>query len=119
LFSEELERQVAERTLSLHEANVELRHSNKIWNNLPISPRMTCRSRSGKSELIRLFCKAGIKMIWPDGVKEMLIKIETSAERMSNLIKEVLNFSKILHHGGDAFEKSDLNIIINEVLHDF
>ncbi|HTB25066.1 MAG TPA: ATP-binding protein, partial [Puia sp.] len=54
-----------------------------------------------------------------DEIKEKLTKIENSAERMSKLINEVLNFSKILHHGGEAFEKTDLNEVISELLNDF
>ncbi len=53
-----------------------------------------------------------------DAVKELFTKIESSAERMSNLIEEVLNFSKILNDD-KGFKKTDLNDILRDVLNDF
>jgi two-component system CheB/CheR fusion protein len=45
-------------------------------------------------------------------------KITSSSRRMSSLIQEVLNFSRILHNDR-AFEKTDLNSILNTVIDDF
>ena len=50
--------------------------------------------------------------------KELLKKISVSAERMSTLINDVLNFSKILDTKS-AFEKTDLDEILNNVIGDF
>jgi len=59
---------------------------------------MTCRSRSGKSELFVSSAKQASNDL-PDGVKEMLKKLKLQQSGCQTLIKEVLNFSKILHHG--------------------
>lgn len=45
-------------------------------------------------------------------------KIYTSAKRMSTLINDVLNYSR-LSKTGEQFEKTDLNKILNDVLSDF
>lgn len=45
-------------------------------------------------------------------------KIETSAGRMSLLIRDVLNYSR-LSRVGDPFEQVDLNVILNNVKADF
>ena len=119
LFSEELEKQVAERTLSLHEANVELQHSNKNLEQFACIASHDLQEPLRKIRTYSSVLQSRNKSDLTDEVKEMLTKIETSAERMSKLISEVLNFSKILHHGGEAFVKTDLNNIMSEVLKDF
>jgi signal transduction histidine kinase len=45
-------------------------------------------------------------------------KIYTSAKRMSTLINDVLNYSR-LSKTGEQFEKTDLNKIVKDVLSDF
>ncbi|HEY4936065.1 MAG TPA: CheR family methyltransferase, partial [Puia sp.] len=119
LFSEELEKQVAERTISLHEAIIELQYSNDNLEQFAYIASHDLQEPLRKIRTYSSLLKSRHKNDLHEGVKEMLTKIEASAERMSNLIKEVLNFSKILHHGGEAFVKTDLNVIINEVLNDF
>jgi two-component system CheB/CheR fusion protein len=119
LFSEELEKKVAERTLSLHEMNIELQHSNKNLEQFAYIASHDLQEPLRKIRTYSSILQDRHKNDLTDEVKEMLTKIESSAERMSNLIKEVLNFSKILHHSGDIFEKTDLNVIIDEVLKDF
>src|SRR5258708_6503737 len=54
----------------------------------------------------------------PDGAKELIDKIKGSSERMSLLIKDVLNFSRIVH-SENMFVKTDLNNVLNNVLKDF
>jgi len=119
LFSEELELQVAERTLSLHEANIELQLSNKNLEQFAYIASHDLQEPLRKIRTYSSILQSRHKNDLNDEVKEKLTKIENSAERMSNLINEVLNFSKILHHGGEAFEKTDLNDVISELLNDF
>ncbi len=54
----------------------------------------------------------------PAGKKEMLNKIASSAERMSGLIKGLLEYSRLANHG-DLFEPTDLNGIMTDILSDF
>jgi len=56
--------------------------------------------------------------IQPDGAKELICKIKGAAERMSLLIKDVLNFSRIAH-SENMFVETDLNHILNNTLEDF
>lgn len=46
-----------------------------------------------------------------------LERIQAAAERMSNLIKDVLNYSR-LNHGNDEFAPVNLNLIVEEVRDD-
>jgi len=54
----------------------------------------------------------------PDKAKELVNKIWSSSERMSLLIKDVLNFSRIAG-SANMFIKTDLNQILNNILEDF
>lgn len=50
--------------------------------------------------------------------KMYLNKIKSSSTRMSELIKNILNYA-LLSDQGQLFEKTDLNLILKEVLVDF
>ncbi len=54
----------------------------------------------------------------PDKAKELVNKIWSSSERMSLLIKDVLNFSRIVG-SANMFIETDLNQILNNILGDF
>jgi PAS domain S-box-containing protein len=54
----------------------------------------------------------------PDKAKELVNKIWSSSERMSLLIKDVLNFSRIVG-SANMFSATDLNKILNNILEDF
>jgi PAS domain S-box-containing protein len=54
----------------------------------------------------------------PDKAKELVNKIWVSSERMSLLIKDVLNFSRIVG-SANMFIKTDLSQILNNILEDF
>jgi len=49
--------------------------------------------------------------------RDLLEKISLSAERMADLIRDVLNFSKVLD--ASVFEEIDLTVILQNVLRDF
>ncbi len=53
-----------------------------------------------------------------DDMKNYLAKIEDSANRMSTLIQDLLAYSRVANHD-ELFEKTDLNLIIAELLSDF
>jgi PAS domain S-box-containing protein len=52
------------------------------------------------------------------GAKDLVDKIKVSSERMSLLIRDVLNFSRTLNSENKFFE-TDLNLILNNILRDF
>ncbi|RKN83463.1 chemotaxis protein CheB [Ulvibacterium marinum] len=54
----------------------------------------------------------------PDENRDTLKKIASSAERMSGLIKGLLEYSRVAHQG-DLFEATDLNLITKDILSDF
>lgn len=117
-FSDELEKKVAERTASLHEAITELKHSNK---NLEQFAYIASHDLQEPLRKIRTFSdllQTRYQADLPKAANDLMLKINNSAERMSTLIKGVLNFSKTLQ-GDKPFEKTDLNVIVSNVIDDF
>jgi two-component system CheB/CheR fusion protein len=117
LFSRELERKVQERTDSLSESNQALKQSN---DNLEQFATIASHDLQEPLRKILTFSsllhKRHSKDI--DGEAAVLIsKISVSAQRMSILIRDVLNFSKVLD--ASVFVKVNLNMILTNVIDDF
>jgi two-component system CheB/CheR fusion protein len=116
-FSDELAKQVHERTASLKEANDALKYSNES-----LEQFATIASHDLQEPLrkIRTFAAILFKEHRGDIDEEtrvLLEKISLSAERMAALIRDVLNFSKVLD--ASVFESTDLTVILQSVIRDF
>ncbi len=117
-LAEELEKMVFERTFSLHEANTQLQLSNE---NLAQFAYIASHDLHEPLRKIRTFSSILQDKYFndlPDPVKGLVEKINVSSKRMSTLIKELLNFSKVLHTE-DNFKQTDLNNVLDDVLSDF
>jgi len=116
-FSEELGKQVEERTASLKEANAALIYSNE---NLEQFATIASHDLQEPLRKIRTFA-ALLNERHRENIdtetRGLLLKISLSAERMSILIRDVLNFSKVLDAG--VFENADLTVILQNVIRDF
>jgi len=115
---EELERRVFERTAELHQANLKLERSNHELEQYAYvashdlqEPLRKIRTYSGMlyHELVQKYDKS---------TAAVLQKVINSAERMSNLIYDLLNFSRLLKPE-NVLEKTDLNTIIRNIISDF
>ncbi|MCW3094175.1 MAG: hypothetical protein JWP81_5244, partial [Ferruginibacter sp.] len=117
LFSEVLENQVAERTKSLKIANEELGHSNK---NLEQFAYIASHDLQEPLRKIKIFSSMFNDQFpdMPEKAKELVNKINSSTERMTALIKDVLNFSK-LTLSEFIFEKVDLDAILKDTINEF
>ena len=117
-FSDELENKVKERTYSLNKANSELSYSNESLEQFAYIASHDLQEPLRKISTFSSLLKEGFNDDLPDRAKELITKINSSSERMSTLIKEVLDFSKIFH-GEMLIKKVDLNIIISNIIDDF
>jgi two-component system CheB/CheR fusion protein len=116
-FSRELENKVEERTASLKESNTSLKRSNDS-----LEQFATIASHDLQEPLrkIRTFSALLHQRYHKDiGTEagQLIDKINVAAERMSGLIHDVLNFSKVLD--ASVFEQVDLMGILQNVLGDF
>jgi two-component system CheB/CheR fusion protein len=117
VFSRELEDKVEERTASLKESNVSLLLSNE---NLEQFATIASHDLQEPLRKIRTFSsilhqRYGKEMVGEPA--ELINKISLSATRMSELIHDVLSFSKVLD--ANVFKNVNLNGIVQHVLADF
>jgi signal transduction histidine kinase len=103
--SDELEKKVKERTAELQRKNNELEQFAYIASHDLQEPLRKIRTFS---ELLQKSLEQG------GPVNNYFDKIQSSAERMTNLIKDVLNYSR-LSNIDDSFENVDLNITLQNV----
>jgi two-component system CheB/CheR fusion protein len=117
LMGAELEKKIFDRTFQLHEASTELQLSH---DNLDQFTYVASHDLQEPLRKIRTFSNILHDKYYsdlPTPVKGLVSKIRVSSERMSVLIKELLNFSKVLH-GDDVFEQVDLDKILDDVISD-
>jgi len=117
LFSQELEKKVEERTASLKESNALLEQSNE---NLEQFATVASHDLQEPLRKIRTFSsilhqRYSKELAGEPG--ELINKISLSALRMSELIHDMLNFSKVLDT--NVFERVDLNVVLQNVIADF
>jgi two-component system CheB/CheR fusion protein len=117
VFTERLEKMVMDRTFSLQEANGELQVSNESLEQFAYVASHDLQEPLRKIMVFSTMLQDKYKKELPEAVQGLVTKIWSSSERMSRLIKELLNFSKIMH-SDDAFVRSDLDDILSKVIVD-
>ncbi len=117
-FNEKLERQVAERTKSLKVSNTLLEQSNKNLEQFAFIASHDLQEPLRKIQIFSSILADRYADQLPDGARELIEKMKVSTERMSLLIRDVLNYS-IVSQSEIQFEKTDLNEILDKVLIDF
>jgi two-component system, chemotaxis family, CheB/CheR fusion protein len=118
MFSEELEKQVKERTALLIEANLELEHSNKNLEQFAFIASHDLQEPLRKIQTFSTMLSDNFGQELPPAAPGIISKISASSKRMSELIKDTLQFFGV-QNSSNQFEEVDLNEILNEVLADF
>lgn len=118
VLSEELENRVQERTHELQEANFKLERSNSDLAQFAYVASHDLQEPLRK--IITFSTRLKEKFIGQltETSSEYIEKINHSAERMRNLIDDLLNFSHISKFER-KFIKTDLNEVVGEVINDF
>ncbi|HJW18255.1 MAG TPA: response regulator [Flavisolibacter sp.] len=113
-LNELLEQKVAERTRELLEMNRELEISNH-----DLQQFASVASHDLKEPLRKILFFGNLikdRANFDETISTYLSKILRSSERMSNLIGDLLNFTRL--SAADVFETADLNKIIDEIVND-
>jgi len=118
LFAEELARNVTERTKSLRETNERLEHSNEELEQFAYITSHDMQEPLRKIQIYSNILLDGNKEELSPNALQMLEKVSGSAARMSALIRNLLNYSRIAR-GEILFEETNLNLIVKNVLSDF
>jgi PAS domain S-box-containing protein len=117
MMAEELEKRVARRTAELKQANEELIRANQ---DLEQFAYVSSHDLQEPLRKILTFSDLVLKKINSDQheVRLHLEKINTSAGRMSILINDLLNYSKV-SKADDKFVSIDLNRVLEDIRNDF
>jgi two-component system, chemotaxis family, CheB/CheR fusion protein len=118
MFSRELERQISERTQSLKESNIELEHSNKNLEQFVFIASHDLQEPLRKIQTFSSILVENASEELSADARKLLDKIHASSARLSVLIHDILNFSRI-NHTENAFKITDLDKILKDVLDDF
>jgi signal transduction histidine kinase len=105
-------------TETLRKKNVELEHLNKSLDQFASIASHDLQEPLRKIKTFTALLKGQSNQTLSTESNELIDKIRRSSERMSLLINDVLNFSRIVHME-DMFVKTDLNQIVNDTLKDF
>ena len=105
-------------TETLRKKNVELEHLNKSLDQFASIASHDLQEPLRKIKTFTSLLNRQYSEDLPAEAKELIDKIKRSSERMSLLINDVLNFSRIVHME-NMFVKTDLNQILNNTLKDF
>lgn len=110
-FSDDLEKEVKERTSDLMQSNMQLNQFVYIASHdlqEPLRKILTFCSRLQEKQ----------KNILPADVKTYLNKIDGAASRMRKLIEELLEYSRLITYD-KLFALTDLNVVLENVMNDF
>ncbi len=105
-------------TETLRKKNVELEYLNKSLGQFASIASHDLQEPLRKIQTFTALLKKQSNKTLSEESNELIDKIKKSAERMSFLISDVLNFSRIVHME-NMFVKTDLNQILNNTLKDF
>ncbi|MES1219328.1 MAG: ATP-binding protein [Bacteroidota bacterium] len=105
-------------TETLQKKNIELEHLNKSLDQFASIASHDLQEPLRKIRTFTLLLKQRFEMDLHVDANGLIDKINGSSERMSLLINDVLNFSRIVHTGS-MFMKTDLNQILDNTLTDF
>jgi signal transduction histidine kinase len=121
-FNQQLEQKVKARTIELENANGKLEVVNEklIRSNSDLEQFAYVASHDLQEPLrkIQIFTEMAEKSADKTTAATYFEKIHTSARRMTDLIKSVLNYSR-LSKTGEQFEEVDLNVLLENTKIDF
>ena len=118
ILNEELESRVNERTKELRTANTQLAQSNTELEQYAFVASHDLQEPLRKILTFSNLLEKRHSESLDSEAKNYLERINSAAQRMSHLINDLLDFSRLAKQDG-AFQKTDLNALVKNVLDDF
>jgi two-component system CheB/CheR fusion protein len=118
MFSDELENRVEGRTKELVKANDDFKRTNTELEQYAYIASHDLQEPLRKLQTFADILEQKYAGDLPEGVREYVRKMTGCSERMTHLIRDLLNFSAA-GNNHDKFEETDLNRILKDVLEDF
>ncbi len=118
LFEETLEKKILDRTFELQEVHNDLQLTNENLEQFAYIASHDLQEPLRKIRTFTALLRDRHLQELPEPVQELVAKINSSSERMSSLISELLNFSTVLH-SDPVFKRTDLDEMVSKVLIDF
>ena len=112
------EQQILNYSETLRKKNLELEHLNNSLDQFASIASHDLQEPLRKIKIFTAQLKQRFNQDLPPDAKELVDKIKLSSERMSLLIKDMLNFSRTVHTE-NMFVKTDLNQVLDNTLKDF
>lgn len=103
---------------NLRKKNIELEHLNKSLEQFASIASHDLQEPLRKIQVFSSLLTDRFDNALPGEARVLIEKIKGSSERMSLLIKDVLNYSRIVH-SENMLVKTDLNQVLNNILEDF
>ena len=116
-FEGELESQVQERTSELHQSNLNLQHSNENLQQFASIASHDLQEPLRKVKTFTALLHRRFNSEMSDESKDIIAKIEKAADRMAQLIKEVLEYSRLVRTTKE-FRETDLDAVLQDVMND-
>ncbi|MEO8086831.1 MAG: PAS domain S-box protein, partial [Bacteroidota bacterium] len=117
-FTQELETKVKERTAELQTSNEELKQTNEQLDQFAHVASHDLQEPLRKILTFSLRLQDKHKEELSTEVKSYLNKIEGASSRMSTLIRDLLNYSRLLQHE-KLFTSVNLNEVLKNIINDF
>lgn len=118
LSAERLEKMIEERTINLKNANMALERSNEELEQFAFVTSHDLQEPLRKINTFAHMLYDKSEEVLNDEAKKYIDKITYSAQRMSRLINDLLNFSR-LNRSDEKFTNVDLNEVMNDIKSDF
>ncbi|MCU7552726.1 PAS domain S-box protein [Chitinophagaceae bacterium LB-8] len=118
MVEQTLEQRVTERTQELEAANTSLERSNRELEQFAYIASHDLQEPLRKIRTYIDMMNLDLERDHVEKAKQYIQKINQSSARMNDLIKDLLNFSRLNLSHSDTFEKTDLNTVLKYILED-
>jgi PAS domain S-box-containing protein len=116
--AEELEKRVEERTCELRDANERLEKSNSDLEQFAYIASHDLQEPLRKIKTFAYRLEEDLKSVGSENMLKYREKVISSSERMTVLIRDLLNYSRLTREETE-YERADLNEILREIISDY